>query len=69
MAEAARELLRADIGVGITGLEAIEARQWGVVYIGIADGKNKSIVNGARGKRRVTASVLFELRKSLLSLA
>jgi len=67
MAEAVRELLKADIGVGITGLAEADTGPMGIVYIGIADGKSRSITNRTRGKRRVTASVLFELRKLLLS--
>ena len=69
MAEAVRELLKADIGIGITGLDETEGKQLGAVYICIADGRNKSITSRPRGKRRVTASVLLELRKLLLSLA
>ena len=69
MAEAVRELLKADIGIGITGLDETEGSQLGTVYVCIADGSNKSITSRPRGKRRVTASVLLELRKLLLSLA
>jgi len=67
MAEAVKTLLKADIGIGITGIEETEARPTGIVYIGITDGKSSRAINRPRGKRRVTATALFELRKSLLS--
>jgi len=67
MAEAAKALLRADIGIGITGIDET-SRPNGVVYIGMVDGKNNQVVNRPRGKRRVTTTALVELRKSLLAL-
>ena len=66
MAGAARVFLGADIGVGITGIEKTEATPAGIVYIGIDDGKSRSIINRPLGKRRVTASALFELRGLLI---
>ncbi len=66
MAEAVRELFRADIGIGITGLGLVGTSPAEVVYIGISGGKNSVITSRPRGKRRVTNSVLFELRKLLL---
>ncbi len=66
MAEAVRALLRADIGIGITGIEETQARPTGRVYIGIADGKSSRAISRPRGKRRVTATALLELRKSLI---
>ena len=71
MAEAVRVLLRADIGISITGIEETEARPMGVVYVGIAYGKSGRVssreIIRIQGKRRVAANALFELRKSLLS--
>ncbi len=66
MAETARVFLGADIGVGITGIEETEATPAGMVYIGIDDGKNRSVISRTRGKRRVTASALFGLRELLV---
>ena len=68
MAEAAMVLLKADTGVSITGIEQTEARPTGIVHIGITHGKSRSVISRARGKQRVAATALFELRKSLLSL-
>lgn len=68
MAEAVRVLLKAGIGIGITGIEETEARPMGIVYIGIADDKSSRVINRPRGKRRVATTALVELRKSLLSL-
>jgi len=68
MAEAVRALLRADIGIGITGMGEREARTTGIVNVGITDGKSSRAINRPRGKRRTTTAALFELRKSLISL-
>lgn len=68
MAEVVRRLLEADIGVGITGLEESGKNPSGVIYIGIDDGKSSRVVSRTQGKRRITATVLFELRKLLLSI-
>jgi len=68
MAEAARLFLKADVGIGVTGLEQTEDRPAGIVYIGIADPKNMRVISRTRGKRLLTTAALFELRKSLLSL-
>ena len=68
MAEAVRTLLRADIGVGITGIEETETRPAGMVYIGIDNGQGSRAIGRPRGKRRVTTTALLELRKSLISL-
>ncbi len=67
MAAAVKVFLGADIGVGITGIEATEARPAGIVYIGLDDGKNRSVISRTRGKRRVTTTALFGLREMLLS--
>ncbi len=68
MAEAVKALLRADIGIGITGMGEREASPAGIVYVGITDGKSSRAISRPRGKRRATAAALFELRKSLISL-
>ncbi|MFC1939628.1 CinA family nicotinamide mononucleotide deamidase-related protein [Chloroflexota bacterium] len=67
MAEASRTLLEADIGIGITGVEETQTSPAGIVYISIANGKSSRAISRPRGKRRVTAAALFELRKSLFS--
>jgi len=67
MAEAARVLLKANIGVGITGLQEIEGKAAGLVYISIADGKSQPVISRPRGKRRMAVAALFELRKALIS--
>ena len=68
MAEAVKELLKADIGISTTAMEETKERPLGITYIGIADGKGSRAISRPRGKRRVTATAVFELRKSLLSL-
>jgi len=68
MAEVVRALLRADIGVSITGIEETKANPTGIVYIGVADGKSSRAISRPRGKRRVTAATLLELRNLLVSL-
>jgi nicotinamide-nucleotide amidase len=68
MAEAVKELLKADIGISTTAMEETKERPLGITYIGIADGKGSRAISRPRGKRRVTAAAVFELRKSLLSL-
>ncbi len=70
MAEAVRALLRADIGVSITGIKKTETRATGIVYyIGIADNKSSRVISMTRlGKRRATTTALFELRKLLIPL-
>ena len=67
MASAVRARLGADIGVGITGIEETESRPAGMVYIGIDNGKSSRAVSRSRGKRRVTAAALLELRRLLIS--
>jgi len=68
MAEAVRTLLRADIGIGITGIEETPARPVGTVYIGIADDKTSRVISRPPGKQRVTTAALFELREVLIAL-
>ena len=67
MAEAAKTRLKANIGIGITGMDESKAHPTGIVYIGITDGKESRAINRPRGKRRITSSALFELRKLLLA--
>ncbi len=64
MAEAARVRLGADIGIGITGMEAAETGE--SVYYAIADGTLHSQVVRPRTRERLATSILFELRKLLL---
>ena len=68
MAEAVRVLLRADTGIGITGIEKTQTKPTGIVYLSIADDKSNQVISRPRGKRRVTTTALFELRKSLIPL-
>jgi len=68
MAEAARVLLKADIGVSTTGVEVTEERPMGTTYIGIADSNGSRAVGRPRRKQYVTSTTLFELRRLLLSL-
>jgi len=71
MAEAAKMLLGADVGVSITGIEETETKSVSMVYIGIDDGKSKRVIKGnypgskTQVKRRATTAALFELRKTL----
>ncbi len=69
MSEAARTLLRADIGIGITGIDETKVQLAGIVYIGIADGRSTTAISRPRGKRRITTTALVELRNLLVSLA
>ena len=68
MAEAARLLLKADIGISTTGVEQTQERPMGTTYIGIADGNSSRAVGRPRRKQYVTSTALFELRKLLLAL-
>ncbi len=68
MAEAARKVLKADIGLAITGLAETAEKPAGIVYIGIANGQSSHGFSRPRGKRRITAAALVELRKQLLAL-
>jgi nicotinamide-nucleotide amidase len=66
MAEAARNLLKADIGVSITGMKRTEERPTGFVYIGIANGRKSTLLSRFVARQRAATAALFELRKSLL---
>jgi len=68
MAEAARTLLKADIGISTAGIEEIKERQMGTTYIGIADASGSRAVGRPRRRQYVTSTILFELRRLLLSL-
>ncbi len=67
MAEAARTLLKADIGVSSAAAGEREGRVAGITNIGIADDTGSKAVGISRRKQHITAAVLFELRKWLLS--
>jgi nicotinamide-nucleotide amidase len=66
MAEAVKSRLKANIGIGITGIDEASGPT-GTVFISITDGKGGQVVSRPRGKRRITSTALFELRKLLLS--
>ena len=68
MAEVARTLLKADIGISTAGIEETKERPMGTTYIGIADGSGSRAVGRPRRRQYITSTILFELRKSLLSL-
>jgi nicotinamide-nucleotide amidase len=76
MAQVARERLRADIGVGITGVagpEELQGQPPGRVHIAIDDGKESKVIcgnyppHGSEVKRRASVAALFRLRQMLLS--
>lgn len=78
MAMAARHHLKADIGIGITGVaepDKIEGKTPGSVYVAILDDGGKWIRNWnfpphyIELKHRATVATLFGLRQRLLSLA
>jgi nicotinamide-nucleotide amidase len=78
MARAARERLKADIGIGITGVAGpseMEGKAAGTVFIAIDDGKEIRMVDGRypplrhQVKRRAVYHALFELRRMLLNIA
>ncbi len=76
MAEAARQQLGADIGIGTTGVagpDALEGKPPGVVYIAIADSKGAESLKAtyppgrAEVKGRATTHALFLLRQRLMA--
>src|SRR4030042_596778 len=68
MAESARNLLRADIGIGTAGTDEVTRdNPMGTTYIGIADASGSKAISRPRRRQYVTATILFELRESLLS--
>ena len=77
MAQAARSHLKADIGVGITGVagpDELEGKPVGTVYIGIDNGDKKKVATGrypgdrVRIKHRAAIAALIELEKFLSTL-
>jgi nicotinamide-nucleotide amidase len=77
MARAARLRLKADVGIGITGIAGpaeVEGKPVGTVHIAIDAGKEKSLFSAiypprrADVKRRAVVSALFKLRQLLLRL-
>jgi nicotinamide-nucleotide amidase len=68
MAESARNLLGADIGIGTTGIDEVTRdNPMGTTYIGIADASGSRSVSRPRRRQYVTATILYELRESLLN--
>lgn len=68
MAESARNLLGADIGVGTTGTDEVTRdNPMGTTYIGIADASGIRAVSRPRRRQYVIATILYELRESLLN--
>ena len=67
MAEAARKLLRADIGISITAGAETKERPMGITYVGIADGNGSSSIVRPRRRQNIVSAALFELRKWLIS--
>ena len=68
MAETARTLLKADIGISSTATGETEDRPMGMAYIGIADGKSNGVVGRPRRKQHIASTAMFELREWLLSI-
>ena len=66
MANAACSMLKADIGLGITGID-VKTNPAGIVYVGLSDGEARPAVNRPRGRQRAAIASLFELRKALLA--
>jgi nicotinamide-nucleotide amidase len=76
MAERARQHLKADIGLAVTGVagpDPLEGKPPGLAYIGIADGKKARSIEGRNPPRRVDVKrlvvthALFMLRQELVS--
>jgi nicotinamide-nucleotide amidase len=68
MAESARKLLEADIGIGTAGTDEVtKDNPMGTTYVGIADSSGSRAVSRPRRRQYVTATILFELRESLLN--
>jgi nicotinamide-nucleotide amidase len=68
MAEAAKTFLKADIGIGITGIEGTKENPMGAVYIGTADRNGSRAVARPRRRQYLTSTIMFELRQLLLTL-
>jgi nicotinamide mononucleotide (NMN) deamidase PncC len=77
MANAARRSLKADVGVGITGVAGpaqIEEKPAGTVYLAIDGGREVKVFSGnypfsrLEVKRRAIMTALFQLRRVLLDI-
>ena len=67
MAESVRNMLGADIGIGTTGTDEVTRdNPMGTSYIGIADSSGSRAVSRPRRRQYVAATILFELRESLI---
>jgi len=67
MAEAARKLLNADIGLSITAAMETKERPMGITYVGIAGSNGSIAIIRPKRRQNIVAAALFELRKWLLS--
>jgi nicotinamide-nucleotide amidase len=68
MAEAARNFLKADIGISTSGsYEATKDNPMGTTFIGIADSTGSRTISRPRRQQYITSSILFELREILLA--
>jgi len=67
MAEAARKLLKADIGVSVTAAAETKERPMGITYVGIAGGSGGTAIVRPRRRQNIVSAALFELRKWLIS--
>ena len=76
MAEVAKRHLRANIGIGVTGISPSEMKggRMGTIYIGVDDGKSTKVTRsnyfGARVqmKRRATTAALIKIREIISAL-
>ena len=76
MAEVAKRRLRANIGIGVTGISPSEMKggRMGTIYIGVDDGKSTKVTRsnyfGARVqmKRRATTAALIKIREIISAL-
>jgi nicotinamide-nucleotide amidase len=67
MAEAARTVLKADIGLSCSAAAVTTERPTGVVYAGIADSRGSQAIPVSRRKQVIVSSILFQLRQFLLA--
>jgi nicotinamide-nucleotide amidase len=77
MAQAVRLYLKTDIGIsttGVAGLDEVENRTAGTLYIALDDGHTSWVIQGnypgnrPQVKRRATTAALFELKKLLTAV-
>ena len=59
MAEAARKIFKADIGISITAAVETKERPMGITYIGIADGNGSTAIGKPRRTQHTFLDVLF----------